>query len=136
MKFPKAAPDPGRGADLPDEPRPEQRPGSPDYSPESAEELSAESVVELPLEDVLDLHGFPPRDVREIVAGYLDDATAAGFACVRIVHGRGIGVQREAVRALLARDRRVIEFGDAPEPQGGRGATVVRLQPGPPPVRG
>ena len=99
-------------------------------TPDDGEELSPEDVVALPLEDVLDLHGFPPRDMREIVRGYLDDAAAAGFAAVRIVHGRGIGVQREAVRALLARDERVVEFGDAPEHQGGRGATLVRLRRG------
>jgi dsDNA-specific endonuclease/ATPase MutS2 len=99
-----------------------------DFDEEGAE-LSGDSLVELPLEEVLDLHGFPPRDVREIVLGYLDDAVAAGFAVVRIVHGRGIGVQREAVRALLARDGRVVEFGDAPESLGGRGATLVRLNP-------
>ena len=92
------------------------------------ETLADETVVELPLEDVLDLHGFPPRDVREIVLGYLDDAVAAGFPAVRIVHGRGMGVQREAVRALLARDARVAEFADAPEAQGGRGATLVRFR--------
>jgi DNA-nicking Smr family endonuclease len=97
--------------------------GAPD-----AEELSAESVVELPFEDVLDLHGFPPRDVREIVQGYLDDADAAGLSAVRIVHGRGMGVQRTTVRALLARDERVLDFADAPESQGGRGATLVRLR--------
>ena len=95
------------------------------------EELSAESVVEVPLEDVLDLHGFPPRDVREIVLRYLDDAVAAGFPAVRIVHGRGMGVQRDAVRALLARDERVAGFADAPEPQGGRGATLVRFRSAP-----
>ncbi|MBP9144408.1 MAG: Smr/MutS family protein [Thermoanaerobaculia bacterium] len=99
--------------------------GEPDAD---AEELSAETVVELPLEDVLDLHGFPPRAVREIVLGYLDDAVAAGFPAVRIVHGRGMGVQREAVRALLARDGRVAEFSDASPAQGGRGATLVRFR--------
>jgi dsDNA-specific endonuclease/ATPase MutS2 len=91
------------------------------------EALTGDSVVELPLEDVLDLHGFPPRDVREIVLGYLDDAIAAGFSAVRIVHGRGMGVQRDAVRALLSRDGRVAEFSDAPESQGGCGATLVRF---------
>lgn len=95
---------------------------------DDGEELSADAVVELPFEDVLDLHGFPPRDVREIVQGYLDDAGTAGFFAVRIVHGRGMGVQQVAVRALLARDPRVIEFFDAPESQGGRGATLVRLR--------
>jgi DNA-nicking Smr family endonuclease len=97
-------------------------------TPDDDEELSAEAVVELPFEDVLDLHGFPPRDVGEIVQAYLDDADAAGFSAVRIVHGRGMGVQRAAVRALLARDERVLEFSDAPENQGGRGATLVHLR--------
>jgi DNA-nicking Smr family endonuclease len=93
-------------------------------------ELSAESVVEIPVGDELDLHGFPPRDVRSIVTDYLDAAVAAGFAAVRIVHGKGIGVQREMVRSLLARDPRVASFGDAPGPRGGRGATLVVLRTG------
>lgn len=101
-----------------------------DEPDDGGEELSPDSIVEVPLEDVLDLHGFPPRDVREIVLRYLDDAIAAGFRAVRIVHGRGMGVQRDAVRALLARDGRVAEFADAPEPQGGRGATLVRFRTG------
>jgi len=98
------------------------------FAPDDGPELDADSVVELPLEDVLDLHGFPPKEMREIVRGYLDDALAAGFAAVRIVHGRGIGVQRDSVRALLAGDPRVVEFGDAPEHQGGNGATTVRFR--------
>jgi dsDNA-specific endonuclease/ATPase MutS2 len=85
--------------------------------------------VELPLADVLDLHGFRPRDVAEIVRDYLDAAVAAGFTQVRLIHGRGIGVQRAAVRAILARDPRVAGFGDLPEHQGGRGATWVELGP-------
>lgn len=85
-------------------------------------------LVELPLEDVLDLHGFAPRDVAEIVAEYLDRAHAAGFDGVRLIHGRGVGVQRERVRALLARDPRVASFGDAPGGAGGWGATIVRFR--------
>lgn len=99
--------------------------GEPD---DGAPDLDADTVVELPLADVLDLHGFPPRDVAGIVARYLDDACAAGFAGVRIVHGRGLGVQRELVRALLARHPRVAGFRDAPAEHGGRGATVVDLR--------
>lgn len=87
-----------------------------------------EGVVEIPLSDVLDLHGFPPRDVAEIVRTYLDDACRAGFRALRIVHGRGVGVQREMVRALLARHPRVAGFRDAPAEHGGRGATVVDLR--------
>ena len=85
-------------------------------------------TVEVPLEDVLDLHGFLPRDLPEIVTDYLDRAWAAGFAGVRLIHGRGVGVQRERVRALLARDPRVAGFGDAPGEAGGWGATIVSFR--------
>jgi hypothetical protein len=94
--------------------------------------------VELPLGDVLDLHSFPPREVRDLVLTYLDEAAAAGLTHLRIVHGKGIGVQREMVRTLLARDPRVAAFGDAPAEAGGWGATWVRLaipsEPAPPPL--
>jgi DNA-nicking Smr family endonuclease len=89
----------------------------------------AERVVELPTTDVLDLHGFAPRDMREIVVGYLDAAWESGFERVRIVHGRGVGVQREMVRSLLAGDARVAAYADAPGDAGGWGATVVTLRP-------
>jgi dsDNA-specific endonuclease/ATPase MutS2 len=84
--------------------------------------------IELPVEDAIDLHTFAPRDVKDVVASYLDAARAAGFREVRIIHGRGVGVQREAVRALLAGDPRVVSFADAPPERGGWGATVVVLR--------
>jgi dsDNA-specific endonuclease/ATPase MutS2 len=91
----------------------------------------ADGVVELPIEDVLDLHGFLPREVADVVRSYLDAAFAAGLRRVRLIHGKGIGVQRAAVRALLARDPRVVAFGDLPGEQGGWGATWVDLaEPG------
>ena len=83
--------------------------------------------VELPIEDAIDLHAFAPRDVRDVVASYLEAASEAGFREVRIIHGRGIGAQREMVRALLARHPLVESFADAPPERGGWGATVVRL---------
>jgi dsDNA-specific endonuclease/ATPase MutS2 len=85
-----------------------------------------EEVV-LPLEDRIDLHPFRPRDVRSVVESYLEQAWEAGYTEVRLIHGRGIGVQREIVRSLLKRDPRVREFFDAPPERGGWGATVVRL---------
>ena len=103
--------------------------GPDDERDDESPDLDQDSIVEIPLEDVLDLHGFPPQKVREIVRDYLDEAVAAGFPAVRIIHGKGIGVQRDAVRAILAGDPSVVDFGDAPEHQGGRGATVVRLAP-------
>ena len=78
----------------------------------------------MPIEDSLDLHSFLPRDVSSVVSEYLD-AARGRFREVRLIHGRGIGVQRETVRALLARREDVERYFDAPEDRGGRGATVV-----------
>jgi DNA-nicking Smr family endonuclease len=84
--------------------------------------------VVLPIEDALDLHAFAPRDVKDVVASYLEAAHESGLREVRIIHGRGIGFQREAVRELLARHPRVASFADAPPDRGGWGATVVLLK--------
>jgi DNA-nicking Smr family endonuclease len=84
--------------------------------------------VTLPIEDAIDLHAFAPRDVSDVVTSYLDAAHEAGFRQVRIIHGRGIGVQRESVRAVLARHPRVAAFADAPPDRGGWGATIVVLK--------
>ena len=83
--------------------------------------------VILPIEDALDLHAFLPKDVPGVVASYLEAAHARGWREVRLIHGRGIGVQREAVRSLLARHPLVESFADAPPERGGWGATIVRL---------
>jgi dsDNA-specific endonuclease/ATPase MutS2 len=83
----------------------------------------------IPLRDVLDLHGLPPKMVREVVEEYLLEARRLGFRYVRIVHGKGVGVQREVVRGILGRTTWVEEFGDAPAEAGGWGATVARLAP-------
>ena len=85
--------------------------------------------VALEVTDVLDLHSFPPGEIGELVRDYLDLACERGFAQVRIVHGRGVGVQRERVRKILERDARVEAFGDAPAEAGGWGATWARLRP-------
>lgn len=85
-------------------------------------------VFEAPLGDVLDLHGFLPKDVAAVVRGYLDEAYEAGFEGVRLIHGKGVGVQREIVRRLLERDERVASFGDARATDGGWGATRVRFR--------
>ena len=84
--------------------------------------------LELAIEDVLDLHSFLPRDVPNLVRDYLDAAHEAGLRQLRIIHGRGRGVQRETVRTLLERDPRVVDFGDAPLEAGGWGATWVTLE--------
>ncbi len=88
----------------------------------------AQPVV-LAVEDALDLHSFPPGDVPDVVADYLSEAVARGFGEVRLIHGRGVGVQRERVRSLLARHPDVVDFFDAPPERGGWGATVAVLRP-------
>jgi len=88
-----------------------------------------DDTVELPIEDSLDLHTFRPRDVPSVVEEYLRAARHAGYREVRVIHGRGIGVQRETVRKVLGRLPFVEGFRDAPPERGGWGATVVVLRP-------
>jgi dsDNA-specific endonuclease/ATPase MutS2 len=84
--------------------------------------------VRIPIGDIFDLHSVPPRDVEAVVEEYLREAYLAGFRAIRIVHGRGIGVQREIVRAVLGRTTFVADFHDAPAEAGGWGATVATLR--------
>jgi DNA-nicking Smr family endonuclease len=84
--------------------------------------------VSLPIEDSLDLHPFAPKDVRPVVEEYLKEAAARGFSEVRLIHGRGIGLQRASVQGLLAGHPLVERFFDAPPERGGWGATVVVLR--------
>jgi DNA-nicking Smr family endonuclease len=85
--------------------------------------------VAIPIEDSLDLHAFRPADVPSVVAEYLQAAHARGLTEVRLIHGRGIGVQRAIVQSLLAAHPLVVAYADAPEERGGRGATLARLRP-------
>jgi hypothetical protein len=87
-----------------------------------------EVAVEIPVEDSIDLHPFPPRDVPDVVDAYLEEAVARGLREVRLIHGRGIGVQRDRVQKLLARHPLVSGFHDAPPDRGGWGATVAYLK--------
>lgn len=86
--------------------------------------------VEVPIEDALDLHPFRPGETASVVAEYVAAAAALGFGEVRLIHGRGIGVQREIVRSALARSPHVVSFRDAPPERGGWGATVAALKRG------
>ena len=81
------------------------------------------------LTDVLDLHTIAPRDVRRAVEAYLAEAHRRGFRSVRLIHGKGRGVQRATVRAILARTPFVVDWTDAPPQAGGLGATIARLRP-------
>jgi len=83
--------------------------------------------VEIEITDSLDLHSFSPKDVKKVVEVYLEEAKAKGFRFVRIIHGKGIGVQREMVRSVLKETAFVKGFKSGDEFSGGWGATVVEL---------
>lgn len=85
--------------------------------------------VRVEIGDVFDLHTIAPRDVKRVVEEYLMEAQRAGFPSVRIIHGKGKGVQREMVRSILARTPFVEDFTDAPPEAGGWGATIAHLSP-------
>lgn len=89
--------------------------------------MAESEPVRIPIEDSLDLHAFAPADVRSVVDDYLREAHALGFREVRLIHGRGIGVQRASVQAVLSHHPLVEGYADAPPERGGWGATLVRL---------
>jgi DNA-nicking Smr family endonuclease len=84
--------------------------------------------VEIEITDVFDLHTIPPRDVKRVVEEYLMIARKRDFRSVRIIHGKGAGVQRDMVRSILARTPFVFDWTDAPPEAGGLGATIVRFR--------
>ena len=85
-------------------------------------------VVEVPITDVIDLHPFRPRDVASVVESYLGAAREKGFREVRLIHGKGKGVQRAQIRQLLDSHPAVEDFEDAPPGRGSWGATLVTLK--------
>jgi DNA-nicking Smr family endonuclease len=87
--------------------------------------VSHDDPVELPIEGTLDLHAFSPRDIKSLVADYVNAAHQAGLREIRLIHGRGAGVQRGIVQAALEEHPLVEEFWDAPDSH--LGATVARL---------
>jgi len=97
-------------------------------NPSTTEGLFDAMVHHLPLGDVLDLHAFSPRDAKLAVEAFLEHAVEQRLGVARIIHGRGIGAQREMVRKLLAAAPAVVSFHDAPAEAGGWGATVVNLR--------
>jgi dsDNA-specific endonuclease/ATPase MutS2 len=84
--------------------------------------------VIVPIEDVIDLHTFHPRDIPDLIEDYVAECVRAGFATVRIIHGKGFGAQKKRVHDLLRRNPQVLSFADAPMDAGGWGATVVELK--------
>jgi dsDNA-specific endonuclease/ATPase MutS2 len=84
--------------------------------------------VEIEITDVFDLHTIRPREVKMVVEEYLRLAHEKGFRSVRIIHGKGIGVQREMVRSVLEKTPFVADWTDAPPNAGSWGATIVRFK--------
>jgi len=87
--------------------------------------------VVIEITDVFDLHTIPPREAKAVLKEYLRLVHERGFHTVRIIHGKGIGVQREMVRKLLSETVFVLDWAAAPPQAGGLGATIVFLKPGP-----
>ena len=87
-----------------------------------------EEPFRIPITDVFDLHTVGPKEVEAVVEAYLEEANRLGLKALRMIHGRGIGLQRAIVRAVLARTPFVLSYQDAPPEAGGWGATVVTLR--------
>ncbi len=83
--------------------------------------------IEIPIEDEIDLHTFQPRDIPEVVREYINEAARLGFEEVRVIHGKGKGVQRRIVQSELSKHPLVAEYWDAPPGRGHWGATLARL---------
>ena len=93
-----------------------------------SEESPFSDPVELPPQDCIDLHPFQPRDIPSVVEEYLQQCIEANIFEVRLIHGRGLGVQRNTVRVILEKHPAVASFRDAPPEAGGWGATLVALK--------
>lgn len=102
-------------------------------SPE-AEPSAPEPIIELPVDGVLDLHTFQPREVKDLVPEYLAECRRRGITRVRIIHGKGTGVLRRIVQGVLEKDPAVVSFRTADLGGGSWGATEVELRPADPEI--
>jgi DNA-nicking Smr family endonuclease len=87
--------------------------------------------IHIPIEDVLDLHTFRPQDIADLLENYFDECIKAGIFSVRVIHGKGKGIQKRQVHRILQNNPLVRSFTDAPPEAGGWGATLVQLTPPP-----
>jgi dsDNA-specific endonuclease/ATPase MutS2 len=108
----------------------DEQPAKEAGSAETVEDLTnplPPDPFQLEITDVLDLHTFQPKEIPAALEAYLEEARRKGFTTVRVIHGKGMGVQRERVRSVLSRTAFVARYQDAPGDAGGWGATVVWL---------
>jgi DNA-nicking Smr family endonuclease len=98
------------------------------HEPEEPADSPFENPVVVPIQDSIDLHPFSPRDIPSVVQEYISECLRNSIYEVRIIHGRGIGVQRKIVRSILEKHPAVVSFQDAPPEAGGWGATSVTLR--------
>jgi dsDNA-specific endonuclease/ATPase MutS2 len=91
--------------------------------------MTDDDPVKIPMDGVLDLHAFDPRDVKDLVPEYLRECRSQGIYYVRIIHGKGTGTLREIVHSILKKDPLVISFKTTHYGGGGWGATEVELRP-------
>ena len=96
-------------------------------SASASEDCPFKGPVALPIQDTIDLHPFAPKDIPSVVEEYIRECLRHGIYDVRIIHGRGTGVQRRIVQSILKQHPSVVSFQDAPPEAGGWGATVVLL---------
>lgn len=96
-------------------------------APKEASPPADEAPFELPIDGVLDLHTFSPREVKDLVPEYIGECLRRGLTEIRIIHGKGTGTLKAIVHGLLKKDPRVAGFMDAGVGAGGWGATLVRL---------
>jgi DNA-nicking Smr family endonuclease len=106
------------------------QPDSDAQDPNDGEAWIPETVV-VPITDELDLHTFNPRELDELIPEYLRACREKGILNLRIVHGKGRGILKKRVRAILKKESQVVAFDDAPPEAGGWGATRVQLTPDP-----
>jgi len=85
------------------------------------------NAIRIPIEDAIDLHTFRPADIADLIEDYIDECVRAGLTSVRIIHGKGTGLQKVRVQELLRRHPQVLSFTDAPREAGGWGATIATL---------
>ena len=96
---------------------------------DTGEDWEMPEEIEIPIDGVLDLHPFHPRDTKTLIPDYLEECRKQGITEVRIIHGKGTGALKKSVHALLGRSDIVLKFALCGEDAGGWGATRVDLRP-------